>query len=504
MICLGIDIGTTLTKASVYDSEQKNVRRIVLNPDQSEMSLFGSRYAMPTAIYISNDMTEFKIGTEAINLELSPNGVVYRDFKMNLDYANEFVDKNQRISYCGLVAGILMYVYRLSLSQCGVSRFDKVVLTVPVSTPLNGVREKIMREAAMQIGLEKIDIIKESDAAGYALLKEDIHKNAKYLVYDFGGGTFDVSLIEVRDEQIGSIGAVGSDSRKRWGGIYIDNLIRNEWIRTDKTINTLAEKLRRPNAVPFRELFSIRKLLRDEPISAKINLLRKELYKFPTGDYVITRRSLEDLSHNMVQATIDECIRLLEFHNVKVDEIDAVYLVGGSSRLNLVKKMWEEERKVRNAKFKLIDSAKLDVVSQGASLYNIYKISEERLIELGKEKVRNGKYDEARLMFEKANDKGFVYLGLLYYSGVLGDCNYRKAFECFRIQCDDSIAKLFGALMYFQGLGVEKNDTKAYEILADDEFDDVYEALRRVLSARYAQSDLDLIYSINALNYIVL
>ena len=108
------------------------------------------------------------------------------------------------------------------------------------------------------------------------------------------------------------------------------------------------------------------------------------------------------------------------------------------------------------------------------------------------------------MLFEKANDKGFVYLGLLYYSGVLGDYNYRKASECFKMQSDDAMAKLFGALMYFQGLGVEKNDTKAYEILADDEFDDVYEALRRVLSARYTQSDLDLIYSINALNYIML
>ncbi len=508
MVYLGIDFGTAYTKAAIYDTDSNEARLklVELNSTSGDFGFGSNSYAMPTCVYYTTKEKKFYVGENAINHRLYPEGYFFENFKPELDGENQYIHRSPDITYEAAVAAVLAHICEKTKQQ----PFDRVVITVPASTIPDGLRWNLMKRAAYSVGFHNVDIISEPEAAGYCLIGEKL-KNRKngelFLIYDFGGGTFDTTLITVEDEQIFVVDeSVGTDSQQRWGGIYIDSIIRKHYINNSYQANRYVKELASRSLSRVEEL-QREKHLRMEPERAKKDLSngRKERFVNSFGDYFLSKNSFEEMTQEMVDNTINKSIDLISAihekdESITLNRIKTIFLVGGSSRMSLVKKMWEEKKKIYSYEYN-IEETEIEVVAKGAALYHFYHITPQRLVEMGCQKAKCQDYKLASLYFNNANSpEGKYYLGILYYSGTLthGKAAYKKALHLFN-QSFTPQAKEMLALMTFLGTGVKKNDSAVIEYLKGVPKTPIAECLDRSASGKGTISDFDKIYSFNPL-----
>lgn len=476
---LGIDFGTTFTKAAIFDSEKNQTILVELNPENTDFGFGRTKLAMPTVVLvrISDYNRSYEVGHKAQNMKRYPGTYVFESFKTALDSEEDYILNSPQISYLELVQAVLTHVYNTAKLQV-LSDFDKVVITVPASTIKNSPRWGRMFTAAQNtFGSNKdIEIIYEPEAAGFALLNESLKKDSSlngqtFLVYDFGGGTFDASIFQVKDEQIFVIGeSVGSDDQRRWGGIYIDDLIRKDYRKNGSIINTLIEGIEEKD---LREQMKIEEMLRMEPIKAKITLSSKKSYTFALMDYILKSERFEDIIRPMIDETISCSLDLIdskeeEGTEMSLKDIKRIFLVGGTSRLKMISDSWSQKKNLGGGVYSFdIEYADIEVVAVGAAKYNHLRIYSDRLIELGIVRLSNKDYNQAALYFRNANTPyGNYLLGLLYYEGLIGSKrNYRKAVQYFEMsENEQSFAML--AKCAFQGRqGLPRNHSRAKTFL---------------------------------------
>lgn len=485
---LGIDFGTSYTKAAAYSTEDDNPVLIELSPEQHDFGFEKSLYFMPTAVSANKYGKDFIVGVKAINLKLDSDRVFFENFKPELDHEEEYAMKSPDITYMGLVAEILKEVKKNA--EKIKDHFDRIVITVPASTVRGGRRWNLMMRAAQNVfDTNNIDLIFEPEAAGFALLNKQIKDSSMdgkyFLIYDFGGGTFDATVFTVEDEQIFVIGeSVGSDDEKRWGGMYLDNLIRQEYLKNGYTIREKVSKLR-SSELSLSEKGEIDEILRVEPVKAKIKLSNSPQFQFSLLDYTITRKDFEGLADPMIEETIGCCTKLLNSKvedgiDISFEDLETVFLVGGSSKIPLISKKWKEKTSTK------MQMSNMEVVAEGAALYHSIKINLERMVELGMKRLSNKQYDKAALYFRNSeSQKGYYLLGLLYFNGKLSNKPaYKKAITCFeRSQTPE--ATLMLAIMSFSGLGMKKNDKKANDFLDKSCNNNVSELLRRAIKGEH-------------------
>ena len=461
---LGIDFGTTFTKAAIFDSETGQTILVELNPDNTDFGFGKTKYAMPTVVLvsISDYNRSYEVGHKAQNMKRYPGTYVFESFKTLLDSEEDYIIRTPGISYLELVQAVLTHVYNTAKLQV-LSDFDKVVITVPASTIKNSPRWLRMLNAAHNAfgPSMEVEIIYEPEAAGFALLDESLKKDTSlngqtFLVYDFGGGTFDASVFQVRDEQIFVIGeSVGSDDQRRWGGVYIDDLIRKEYRRNGSIINTLIEGI---EAKDLREQMKIEEMLRMEPIKAKIALSYQKSYTFSLMDYTLKSERFEDIIRPMIDDTITCSQNLIdskeeEGSEMSLKDIKRIFLVGGSSRLKMISNSWSQIKSISGGEYSYdIQYADIEVVAIGAAKYNHLRVSSDRLIELGIIRLYKKDYNTAALYFRNANTSyGNYVLGVLYHEGLVGPKrNYRKAIQYFKLS-DNEQSNAMLAKCAFQG-----------------------------------------------------
>lgn len=476
---LGIDFGTTFTKAAIFDSETEQIILVELNPDNTDFGFGKTKFAMPTVVLvgISPYNRTYEVGYKAQNMKRYPGVYVFENFKTLLDSEDEYANSNPDISLTELVQAVLTHVYNTAKLQT-LSDFDKIVITVPASTVKNSPRWMRMLTAANNVFGDniEIDIICEPEAAGFALLNESLKKdqslnNQIFLVYDFGGGTFDASVFQVRDEQIFVIGeSVGSDEQRKCGGIYIDDIIRKDYRKNGTIINTLIDEI---DGKDLREQIRIEEMLRIEPIKAKIALSSQKSYSFTLMDYVLTSEQFDNIVRPMVEETIAYSKELIdskeeEGSKISLKDIDKIFLVGGSSRIKIIGDSWSHIKSLSKGEYKFaIEYANIEVVAVGAAKYNYLRVSSERLIELGIIRLHNKDYNTAALYFRNANNaEGSYMLGLLYFNGLIGTKkNYAKAIYYFKMSNNEK-ANMMLAYCAFQGRhGLPRNHELAREYL---------------------------------------
>lgn len=524
MRTLGIDLGTTFTKAAIFDSDANNGKptRVALNSNAIDFGFGATRYAMPTVVSMANG--SFYVGNQALNNKLVCDAY-FDNFKIVLERNDEYASKELEITFHTLISKIFEHI-RKSL-VCGGSEkqkntnlhIDKIIFTVPVSTVPYGNRWNRMINAAKEVfpDVKSIEIIPEPVAAGFALLGERIHSdkriNGRYFaIYDLGGGTFDATILKVENEQIFVVGkSVGSDDEQRWGGIYIDDLIRREYIKNGSMIRHAIESA---NSLSLKERFNLESSLRTEPTKAKIELSEHDIYEFVRGDFSITRKRFEELCSNMISDTI-KCTRNLlktkenEGFELSLKDIDTVFLVGGSSRIPMITKCWEEERTIGdnnketvNYGFKL-SKCDIEIVATGAALYPILKVAPEHLIKYGVRYLKKKCYSQAALCFQNAeNALGNYLLGTLYYTGTLGHKRkYREAIRLFK-ESNTPLANTVLAIMAFQGgQGMPRNHAIAKDYLALAGTSEITKALSNALNSNNCSAEnLDKIYGYDPLS----
>jgi len=209
----------------------------------------------------------------------------------------------------------------------------RAVITVPAY--FNDAQRNATKEAGRLAGFEVERIVNEPTAAALAYGLDRLEQKAKIAVYDLGGGTFDISILELNE---GVFQVLSTNGNTRLGGDDIDAAL------TDELARRLAAKLQThvDAALVAR--------LHEEAENAKIRLSTETETKveipFALGEQsfstVITREQLEILAKPVVQRTRANCLRSLSDAKLKPTDLDDVILVGGQTRMPMVRALVRE------------------------------------------------------------------------------------------------------------------------------------------------------------------
>jgi molecular chaperone DnaK len=214
---------------------------------------------------------------------------------------------------------------------------DKVteaVITVPAY--FDDSQRQATKDAGKIAGLEVKRIINEPTAAALAYgLDKGSSKDEKIAVYDLGGGTFDVSILELGD---GVFEVKSTNGDTHLGGADFDRVL----------VNYFADEFKKEHGIDITNDKAAMQRLRDEAEKTKIELSTAQEVDinlpFLTADadgpkhfeYKLTRAKLESLVGDLIDKTVDPCEKALKDAGLKASEIDAVVLVGGMTRMPAV------------------------------------------------------------------------------------------------------------------------------------------------------------------------
>lgn len=320
---VGIDLGTTFSALAVLNSIGKP--EIVPNAD-------GERLTSSAIFFDEENSNTIQVGAEAINSRyLNPERSV-RWIKRHMGDAN--YKKNIDGKDWGPVELSALILKKLK-QECatGAGEICDAIISVPAH--FDEVRRKATMDAAAMAGLNVIGIVNEPVAAAlyYATTRQ---VSGKVLVYDLGGGTFDVTIMEVKGQKIDIICSQGDHEL---GGIDFDKeiltMVEQAYEKKFKK-KLITQNEDRANYEDEAE--DIKKIL------SKRQTARKMLYG-PAGNMrvEITRDMFEQAISSLI-SRIDILLEVaLEEASLKPSQIDKVLLVGGSSRIPLVQRRLEKK-----------------------------------------------------------------------------------------------------------------------------------------------------------------
>ncbi len=212
-------------------------------------------------------------------------------------------------------------------------KVTQAVITVPAY--FNDAERQATKDAGKIAGLEVLRIINEPTAASLAYGLEKSDHEEKVLVYDLGGGTFDVSILELGD---GVFEVLSTNGDTKLGGDDFDN----------KIMDYIAETFKAENGIDLRQDKMALQRLKEAAEKAKIELSSSTQTNinlpFITADATgpkhidmnLTRAKFNELTHDLVQRSIEPMKKAIADAGISVNEIDKVLLVGGSTRIPAV------------------------------------------------------------------------------------------------------------------------------------------------------------------------
>ena len=213
------------------------------------------------------------------------------------------------------------------------------VITVPAY--FNDSQRQATKDAGTIAGLNVKRIINEPTAAALAYGLDKKNKDQKIAIYDLGGGTFDISILEIGD---GVFEVKSTNGDTQLGGDDFDDLL----------VNWLAEEFQKSDSIDLKKDAMALQRLKEGAEKAKCELstaMQTEInLPFITADsagpkhlnITLTRAKFENLISHLVEKTIDPCKNALKDADMKPSDIDEVILVGGSTRIPLVQSSVEK------------------------------------------------------------------------------------------------------------------------------------------------------------------
>jgi molecular chaperone DnaK len=236
------------------------------------------------------------------------------------------------------ISAIILQKLKLAAEDYLGEKVSKAVITVPAY--FNDSQRKATKDAGTVAGLEVVRIINEPTAAALAY-GMDKKKDQTIAVYDFGGGTFDISILEVGE---GVVEVKSTNGDTHLGGDDIDQRVQN-WLvaefKKDSGIDLTKDKMALQR---LKESAEKAKMELSTTMETEINL------PFVTADasgpkhllMKLSRAKLEQLMEDLIERTKQPCVRALEDAGLKPGNIDEVILVGGSTRIPMVQQTVKE------------------------------------------------------------------------------------------------------------------------------------------------------------------
>lgn len=317
---VGIDLGTT------------NSCIAWVKPDKSKEVIPNSEGARTTPSVVSFSKTgEVIVGEPAKRQAILNSDRTIRSIKRQMGTTFKVDIDGKEYSPQELSAQILRKMVRDAESYLG-GTIKKAVITCPAY--FNDAQRQATKEAGQVAGLDVMRIINEPTAAALAY-GLDKKKEEKVVVYDLGGGTFDVSILEIGD---GVIQVVATNGNNHLGGDDFDQ----------KIIDWLADNFNKEHGVDLRKDKQALQRLKEAGEKAKIELsskLESDInLPFITAtssgplhlETKLTRSTLESLTRDLVEKTRDPVLNAMRDAKMKPEDIDEVILVGGMTRMPMV------------------------------------------------------------------------------------------------------------------------------------------------------------------------
>ena len=315
---IGIDLGTTNSCVSVLEGGEP---KVIPNPE-------GNR-TTPSVVAFKNG--EKQVGEVAKRQAVTnPNTII--SIKSKMGTAEKVTVEDKEYTPQEVSAMILQYLKGYAEDYLG-EKVTKAVITVPAY--FNDAQRQATKDAGKIAGLEVERIINEPTAAAlaYGLDKQDVDQ--KVLVFDLGGGTFDVSILELGDGVFEVLATAGDN---KLGGDDFD----------EKIINYLVEEFKKENGIDLSKDKMAMQRLKDAAEKAKKDLsgvtsTQISLPFITAGaegpmhlEMNLTRAKFDELTRDLVERTIIPTRQALSDAGLSASELDKVILVGGSTRIPAV------------------------------------------------------------------------------------------------------------------------------------------------------------------------
>ena len=323
---IGIDLGTTNSCVSVMEGGEA---KVIANPE-------GNR-TTPSVVAFKNG--ERIVGDAAKRQLITNKDTVYS--------IKRLMGTNQKVTLEGkeytpqeVSAMILTYLKSYAEAYLG-EKVEKAVITVPAY--FNDAQRQATKDAGKIAGLDVVRIINEPTASALAFGSDkETSKEQKILVYDLGGGTFDVSILDIAD---GTFEVLSTNGDTHLGGDDFDEAI----------INWLADNFKRENNIDLRQDKMALQRLKEAAEKAKKDLSGMVQTQIslpfisagPAGplhlEATLTRAQFNEMTKGLVERTLIPVRQALKDAGLTANDIHQVLLVGGSTRIPAVQEAVKNE-----------------------------------------------------------------------------------------------------------------------------------------------------------------
>ena len=315
---IGIDLGTTNSCVSIMDGGEC---KVITNPE-------GNRTTPSVVAYKNGE----RIVGDAAKRQIVTN-------KNTVSSIKRLIGTNQKVEMEGkqytpqeVSAMILQYLKGYAEDYLG-EKVEKAVITVPAY--FNDAQRQATKDAGKIAGLEVERIINEPTAAALAYGIDKTEQEQKVLVYDLGGGTFDVSILELAD---GTFEVLSTNGDTKLGGDDFDNVI----------VNWMIDTFKKENGVDLSKDAMAMQRLKEAAEKAKKDLssvvqTQISLPFISAGadgplhfEASLTRAKFDEMTKSLVDRTMEPVRNALRDAGLTKNDIHQVLLVGGSTRIPAV------------------------------------------------------------------------------------------------------------------------------------------------------------------------
>ena len=322
---IGIDLGTTNSCVSIFEGGEA---KVIANPE-------GMR-TTPSVVAFKNN--EIIVGQKAKN-QMITNPDTIHSIKRKMGTSEKVHANGKDYSPEEVSAMILGDLKKTAESYLG-ETVTKAVITVPAY--FNDAQRQATKNAGKIAGLEVERIINEPTAAALAYGLDKQEKSEKILVYDLGGGTFDVSILELGD---GVFEVLSTSGNNHLGGDDFD----------ERVMDYLVQEFKKENGIDLSKDKMAMQRLKDASEKAKKDLSGMSqteislpfLTQGESGplhlNINLTKAKFEELIRDLVDSTLEPVRKALKDAKLSSSDIDKVILVGGSTRVPCVQELVKKE-----------------------------------------------------------------------------------------------------------------------------------------------------------------
>lgn len=316
---VGIDLGTTTSEIAYI----RNGKPEIIKNGYSSIT--------PSVVGLDKNL-EILVGQSAKNQLVSAKERTVAEVKRKMGTSDAVLMAGKKFTPVEISAIILRELKKIGEDFLQ-EEITGAVITVPAN--FNDAQRQATKEAGEKAGLVVERIINEPTAAALAFGIDNMETEGKILVYDLGGGTFDVTVLEMID---GALDVMASRGVNQLGGKDFDEAIVNEIVHNFKNEYEIELSKDLKAMARIKDEAEKAKIMLSSANSVVVNL---PYIAFKDGETIsfemeLTRKRYEELIAGYVKQSMDTVKEALDAAKVNADDIDVVIAVGGSSRTPLV------------------------------------------------------------------------------------------------------------------------------------------------------------------------